>query len=89
MSVFSWVSQYRWRIVFYLWIVCVLNYMDRSSVFVLYPVLQQKFSMSGTELGLIGSIFLWVYSLTSPLAGAIGDRISRKTVILGLSLIHI
>ncbi|MFZ0036508.1 MAG: MFS transporter [Candidatus Acidiferrales bacterium] len=83
MSVFSWVSQYRWRIVFYLWIVCVLNYMDRSSVFVLYPVLQQKFSMSGTELGLIGSIFLWVYSLTSPLAGAIGDRISRKTVILG------
>ncbi len=83
MSAFSWVSQYRWRIVFYLWIVCVLNYMDRSSVFVLYPVLRQKFSMSSTELGLIGSIFLWVYSLTSPLAGAIGDRISRKTMILG------
>ncbi|MGB8590547.1 MAG: MFS transporter [Candidatus Acidiferrales bacterium] len=82
MKILSWISQYRWRVVFYLWLVCLLNYVDRSSVFVLFPVFQQQFSMSGTELGLIGSVFLWVYSLSSPLAGAIGDHISRKTVIL-------
>src|SRR5712692_8578598 len=75
--------QYKWQVVGYLWVICLLNYVDRSSIFALFPVLRQEFSLSGTELGLIGSVFLWVYSIASPFAGALGDRFTRKSVVLG------
>jgi len=74
--------DYKWRIVLYLWLLCFLNYVDRSNIFVLFPVLRDEFSLTGKELGLIGSVFLWVYSLASPFTGFLGDRFTRKSVIL-------
>jgi len=65
-----------------LWLLCLLNYIDRSSIFVLFPPLQREFSLSGIELGLISSVFLWVYSAASPFAGFLGDRYTRRSVIL-------
>jgi MFS family permease len=78
----AWLGQYKWRVVGYLWLVCFLNYVDRSSIFALFPLLRQEFSLTGTELGLIGSVFLWVYSASSPVAGLFGDRFARKNVVL-------
>jgi predicted MFS family arabinose efflux permease len=37
--------------------------------------------MSDVALGAIGSLFLWTYALLSPLAGYIGDRFSRSSLI--------
>ncbi len=75
-------ERYKWLVVAYLWVICFLNYADRSSIFALFPMLRQEFSLSGAQLGLIGSVFLWVYSLSSPLAGLLGDRFKRKDVVL-------
>jgi MFS family permease len=66
-----------------LWFVCMFNYADRQAIFSVFPVLRQEMGLSDIELGLLGSAFMWVYALALPLAGIVGDRVSRKTLILG------
>jgi MFS family permease len=39
--------------------------------------------LSDVQLGLIGASFMYVYAVAGPLAGIIGDRISRKFLIIG------
>ncbi len=80
-------SSYKWLLVALLWVVGCLNYMDRQAIFSAFPLLKKELSMSDVQLGLLGSVFLWCYSASSPLAGYLGDRFRRKSVILGSLLI--
>src|ERR1700677_598129 len=75
--------NYKWLVVGMLWLVCVFNYGDRQAFSSVFPRLRSEFGFNPVELGLMGSAFAWVYALGSPLAGFIGDRISRKGLILG------
>jgi MFS family permease len=70
-------------VVVMLWFICFFNYADRQAIFSVFPILEQEFGFSKSELGLIGSAFAIVYALTAPVAGQISDRTSRKLVILG------
>jgi MFS family permease len=54
-----------------------LNYTDRQTIFSIFPILKSELGFSNVELGLTGSIFLWVYGLSSPIAGRLADRYSR------------
>ncbi|MCL5096761.1 MAG: MFS transporter [Candidatus Omnitrophica bacterium] len=84
MSLFHPISvRYKWWVVAMLWGVCFFNYADRLAIFSVFPVLQTEFGFSKAELGLIGSAFMWVYAGMAPAAGYIGDRLRRKTLILG------
>jgi MFS family permease len=76
-------SNYKWWVVFMLWWVCFFNYADRQAISAVFPVLKEEFGLSPTQLGMIGSAFMWVYALGAPLAGFIGDRVRRKDLILG------
>ena len=76
-------GRYKWWVVFMLWFVCFFNYADRQAIFSIFPTLQREFGFSKFHLGLIGSAFMWVYAVGSPLAGLIGDRLRRKNLILG------
>ena len=75
--------QYRWQVVAMLWLICFFNYADRQAIFAIFPLLEKTYHFSKEELGLIGASFMWVYALTAPFAGQVGDRGSRKRVILG------
>ncbi len=74
---------YPWAVVGMLWFVCFFNYADRQAIAAVLPVLGEEFQFSKTEQGLIASAFMWVYALSAPLAGGVGDRTSRKLLILG------
>jgi MFS family permease len=76
-------SNYKWTVVGMLWLVCVLNYGDRQAFFSVFREFKDQFGFNAVQLGLMGSAFAWVYALGSPVAGFIGDRISRKGLILG------
>src|SRR5258708_172900 len=76
-------QRYRWAVVGMLWFVCFFNYADRQAIFCAFPVIKTEMHLSGTELGIIGSAFMWVYALGAPLAGLVADRFSRKSLILG------
>jgi MFS family permease len=75
--------KYKWLVVGMLWMVCVLNYGDRQAFFSAFPKIKGEFGFTPVEFGLMGSAFAWVYAFGSPLAGFIGDRVRRKSLILG------
>jgi len=75
--------NYKWWVVFMLWFICFFNYADRQAIFSVFPVLEKEFDFSKAQLGLIASAFAWVYAGAAPVAGFIGDRLRRKSLILG------
>lgn len=75
-----------WLLVGLLWVVATLNYLDRQVVFSLFPVLHRDLGATSTQLGLIGTVFMWSYGLLSPAAGYLADRFGRVRIIL-ISLI--
>ncbi|MGV3719672.1 MAG: spinster family MFS transporter [Actinomycetota bacterium] len=76
-------KQYKWLVVLMLWFVCLFNYADRQAIFSVFPLLEAEMGLSKVQLGIVGSSFMWVYAVALPLAGLIGDRFSRKKLILG------
>ncbi|MGH9848927.1 MAG: MFS transporter, partial [Blastocatellia bacterium] len=82
----TYAPTYIWTIVALLWVVGMLNYLDRQVIFSLFPPLKAEFQVSDTQLGLLSTAFLWVYGLFSLPGGYLADRFSRKGVII-LSLV--
>jgi MFS transporter, Spinster family, sphingosine-1-phosphate transporter len=69
-------------LVAFMWVAYFLNYCDRQVIFALFPVLKSDLGFSDTQLGLTGSIFLWVYAIGCPIAGQLGDRFSKRLLIV-------
>jgi len=74
--------SYKWALVGMLWFICFFNYADRLAISSVLKLIGGEFHLSMGELGLITAMFMWVYAVASPFAGAVGDRFRRKTVIL-------
>jgi len=77
------VKAYAWAVVGMLWMVCFLNYADRQVLSGIFPVLEKEFGFSKFQLGMIGSIFMWVYASLVWFMGLVSDRVNRKNLILG------
>jgi len=78
--------RHAWWLVGFMWVAYLLNYGDRQVAFSIFPLLKTELNFSDTQLGLTGSLFLWVYAICSPIAGQIGDRFSKRTLVV-LSLL--
>jgi MFS transporter, Spinster family, sphingosine-1-phosphate transporter len=76
------IRRYGWVLVGLLWVVALLNYLDRQVIFAVFPLLERELHVSGVELGLLGTSFLWVYGILSPFGGWVADRFGRRRVIL-------
>ncbi|MBY0506621.1 MAG: MFS transporter [Bryobacteraceae bacterium] len=72
----------RWWLVAFLWVAFALNYLDRQMVYSMFPALRADLRIDAARLGIIGSVFLWVYTLSMPLAGRLADRFPRERMIL-------
>src|ERR1051326_1241234 len=75
--------MYKWVVVALLWLVCFFNYADRQAIFSVFPLLKTEMGLTDVQLGVIGAAFMWGYAASAPLAWLVGDRISRKALILG------
>jgi MFS transporter, ACS family, D-galactonate transporter len=78
-------KKYPWVVVALLWVVALLNYMDRQMLSTMKPSMQLDISElhSATNFGYLMAIFLWIYGLMSPVSGVIADRLNRKWLIVG------
>ncbi|MEW6207816.1 MAG: MFS transporter [Acidobacteriota bacterium] len=76
-------GNYKWWVVAMLWFVCFFNYADRQAIFSVFPLLKSEMNLSDVQLGVVGASFMWVYAALGPLAGLAGDRLRRKTLIIG------
>ncbi|MBN8854308.1 MAG: MFS transporter [Sphingobacteriales bacterium 50-39] len=75
---------YPWVVVGLLWVVGLLNYLDRQMLSTLRPAMQKDIGelASATNFGYLMGIFLWIYGFMSPVAGVIADRVNRKGLIV-------
>ena len=76
---------YPWVVVALLWVVALLNYMDRQMLSTMKDAMQIDITelQSATNFGRLMAVFLWIYGLMSPMAGIIADRVNRKWLIVG------
>jgi len=72
-----------WLTVGLLWIVALLNYLDRQMITTMRGSLTTAIPMTDAQFGMLTTIFAWVYGLVSPFAGFLADRFNRSRVIVG------
>lgn len=73
---------YRWELLGLLWIAFFLHQADRQIYGNLIPLIQADLQLSDEQLGLVASVFTWVYGLMVPLAGYAGDVLRRKWILV-------
>jgi MFS family permease len=73
-------------LVAFMWFAYFLNYCDRQAVFSMFPSLKADLKMSDAQLGYVGAMFLWVYAFGCPVSGYLGDRFSKRLLVV-LSLV--
>lgn len=60
----------------------VLNYIDRSVLWAVTPLIKKEFShASDAQIGLLTTTFFWFYMCAAPFIGRLGDRYSRRHII--------
>jgi len=77
-------KRYPWILVALLWVVALLNYMDRQMLSTMKPTMQLDIHelQSAANFGYLMAIFLWIYGIMSPISGIIADRVNRKWLII-------
>jgi multidrug resistance protein len=60
----------------------LLNYIDRSVLFAVQPLVQTEFHLSNAQVGYLTSAFLGFYMIAAPFVGPLADRYSRKLIII-------
>lgn len=75
---------YPWVLVALLWVVALLNYMDRQMLATMKPAMMVDFVelQTAENFGRLMAIFMWVYAFMSPVSGIIADRLNRKWLIV-------
>jgi len=59
----------------------LLNYIDRSVLFAVQPLVEAEFHLTKAQIGYLTSAFFLFYMVAAPFAGPLADRYSRKLII--------
>ena len=73
---------YAWTALVILTALNFLNYIDRSVLFAVQPLVQTEFHLTNAQLGYLTSAFLIFYMIAAPFVGPLADRYSRKLIIV-------
>src|SRR3954452_17278429 len=64
-----------------------VNYIDRSVLFAVQPMVQAEFHRSDAEFGFLTSAFFVCYMVTAPFVGVLADRYPRKIIMIAGALL--
>lgn len=78
-------NSYPWVVVGLLWVVALLNYLDRQMLSTMQGAIAEDIVklQEGEAFGALMAVFLWIYGCVSPFAGMVADRVSRKWLVVG------
>lgn len=76
-------KNYKWELLAILWFAYFINQADRQIFSIVMPLIKADLNLRDSDLGLIASILVWTFGLLVPVAGFLGDRLSRKHIIGG------
>jgi len=71
-------SRLRWALIALAFLASLINYLDRQTLSVLAPVLQDRFHMPPTEYSRIVFAFMLAYTVMNGLSGQIIDRLGLR-----------
>ncbi len=72
---------------FILFAVNILNFYNRHVPGALTEPIRKEFHLSDTQVGLLGSIFIWLYAIVGVPLGRIADTASRKRLLAGAVIV--
>lgn len=73
---------YKWELLFWLWLAFFFNQADRQVFSVVLPAIRTELGLSYVELGVVASVFTAALAIMAPIAGFLGDRRSRKRIVV-------
>jgi MFS family permease len=73
---------YPWTALALLTTLNLLNYVDRSVLFAVQPLVQTEFRLSNAQVGYLTSAFLLFYMVAAPFTGPLADRYSRNLIMV-------
>lgn len=77
----------RWKIFAVLFLLVVVNMIDRASISIAMPTIAKELELSGVMQGLILSSFFWTYALMQIPSGMVVDKLGpRKTITISTIL---
>src|SRR5579859_3689926 len=60
----------------------LFNYIDRSVLFAVQPLVQSEFKLKDEQIGLLTSVFFFCYMFAAPVFGWLADRYSRRLIVM-------
>src|SRR5512138_1664834 len=75
-------ARAKWISLVFFWLIYFFNQADRQALFSVFPLIKVDLQLTDTQLGLLGSLFFWVYASMVPIAGSLGDAVSRKLLVV-------
>jgi len=80
-------TRIRWTVMFTVFLIATVSYLDRTNLSVAAPVLRQELGLSPTQLGLVLSAFSWSYAIAQIPAGLVAAWLRpRLTYLVALWL---
>lgn len=79
---FARASRAAWIVVALLWVVALLNYLDRLLVVNMSKPIKAELALDDSQFGMLSMGFLVVYGIFSPIAGYLADRFGSRPLIL-------
>ena len=77
---------YKWELVILFWFAYFLNQGDRQIFNAVLPLIKADLHVDDVQLGFVATGFTLIYGLLVPIAGCLGDFLSRKWIVV-LSLL--
>ena len=74
---------YRWYALGLLALINLLNYIDRNVIFALFEPIKRDLALTDSQLGWLGSAYIFVFSVAALPFGVLSDLRSRRAVIAG------
>ena len=71
----------RWYLVFWLFVLSAVSFLDRVNISVAGSSIASEYHLSHIQLGWVFSSFLWGYALFQTLGGWLADRYGRKPLV--------
>ena len=75
------------RVFWILFLLNLLNYIDRQVLYAVFPLLQADLSLTDGQLGMLASVFMLVYMAYAPVVGYFAARTPRRYWIGGSALL--
>jgi ACS family glucarate transporter-like MFS transporter len=74
-------GRLRWALIFYVFLMSAMSYLDRVNLSIAGPTLQKEFGLTDVQLGYVFSAFVWSYALFQAPSGRIADRFGPRRVL--------